>query len=112
MSGNIPTAPFSWTFGVQEHICGQAEFYGIETSSVASAFIVNAQTPLASGFTVTAYNPTHEDLSWIENTRIKSITLLYRKVGSSNWLVALDIKGNPAAFYDDVRARTWFLNCA
>jgi hypothetical protein len=44
-------------------------------------------------------------LSWIENTRIEAITLLYRKSGSSAWLTALDASGIPAEFFDDVSQR-------
>jgi hypothetical protein len=38
----------------------------------------------------------------VENTRIDSIDLMYRKHGAKDWLSALDINGNQAAFYDDV----------
>jgi hypothetical protein len=94
---------FSWTFGVQEPECGQAEFYGIATSSITSAYIVNALTPLADGvMSVNAYNPKHKELSWVQNTRIQKIDLLYRKSASIYWLPALDTQGNPAAFFDDV----------
>ncbi len=91
----------SWTFGVQEPQCGQAEFYGLE-SSLASAFVINAQTSLTNGVLMAAYNPVRSELSWVENTRIKNITLLYRKTGSGKWLVAKDMTGLPAEFFDDV----------
>jgi hypothetical protein len=97
---------FSWSFGVEEFECGKAEFYGIETNSVAPTFIVNSLTQLSNGvLAVPAYNPAHKELSWIENTRIEAITLLYRKSGSSAWLTALDASGIPAEFFDDVSQR-------
>jgi hypothetical protein len=94
--------PYSWTFGVQEPECGQAEFYGLESSNTVPFLFVNSQTSIKSGALVAAYNPFHKELSWLENTRIKNITLLHRKTGAANWLVALDTKGFPAEFFDDV----------
>ena len=87
-------------------MCGQAEFYGMEASTnTASAFIVNVFTSLTNGvIDVNAYNPKHKELSWVQNTRIKNITLEYRKSGSRQWSDALDVNGNPAEFFDDVRA--------
>ncbi len=95
--------PYSWTFGVQEPTCGQADFYSIVKGSVPSVYVVNSYTSLIdNSVNVSAYNPNHKDLSWVENTRIDSIDLMYRKHGAKDWLSALDINGNQAAFYDDV----------
>jgi hypothetical protein len=103
LAGNRASSPYSWTFGVQEQQCGQAEFYGIETN-IDSAFVVNSFATLIDGaLNITAYNPDHAELSWVENTRISNIDLLYRKSGSNAWQPALDINGKAAAFYDDVR---------
>ncbi len=89
---------------MQEPPCGRAEFSGLSVSGAASAFVVNSATPLVdSVISIAAYNPTHKDLSWVQNTRIEKIDLLYRKLGSNPWQPALDINGDPAAFYDDVR---------
>ncbi len=94
---------------MQEPPCGRAEFSGLSVSA-ASAFVINSATPLVDGIiSIAAYNPTHKDLSWVQNTRIEKIDLLYRKLGSSPWLPALDINGDPAAFYDDVRVRVLWL---
>jgi hypothetical protein len=110
LADNTLATPFSWTFGVQEPPCGRAEFSGLSVSSAASAFGVNSATPLVDGvISIAAYNPTHKDLSWVQNTRIEKIDLLYRKLGSSPWQPALDINGDPAAFYDDVRVRVLWL---
>ena len=102
-NGNFDDAPFSWTFGVQESSCGQAEFYDLETSSLAAPLVINSATPMTDGrVTVTAYNPSHKELSWVQNTRIKNITLMYRASGSSKLQPALDVNGSPAEFFDDV----------
>jgi hypothetical protein len=98
---------FSWTVGVQEPECGQAEFYGLDTTSGVSAFVVNSRTPLANGvMNVSAYNPKHKELSWVQNTRINKIDLLYRKSATVSWLPALNGNGDPAEFYDDVSVYT------
>jgi hypothetical protein len=103
LAGNRASSPFSWTFGVQEPECGRAEFYGINTT-INSALVFNSSTLLVDGAAkITAYNPNHKELSWVHNTRIETIDLLYRKSGFNDWLPALDMNGNPAAFYDDVR---------
>ena len=92
-------------------MCGQAEFYGIDTNSKGSAYVVNAMTPLVNNaITISAYNPTHKELSWVENTRIEQIDLLYRNHGSSSWAPALDVNANHAAFYDDVSGVRAFCN--
>ncbi len=83
--------------------CGQAEFYSTEPSGTPLVLFVNALTALTDGVVpVTAYNPNHKELSWVHNTRIDVIDLLYRKNGANKWVVAKDVNGNSAAFYDDV----------
>jgi hypothetical protein len=95
---------FSWSFGILEQECGRAEFYGIETSSPISTFVVNSQTELADGAaTITALNPKQKELAWIENTRISNITLLYRNDGSGKWVNARGPNGSSLEFFDDVR---------
>ncbi len=89
---------------MQEQECGRAEFHGIKTSA-DSALVVNSLTPVVNGaIIITAHNPNHKELSWVQNTRIEVIDLLYRKSGALKWVGAKDVNGNPAAFYDDVRA--------
>jgi hypothetical protein len=84
-------------------MCGQAEFYSSVNSDTPLEFVVNTLVGLPDGVVnVTAFNPNHNELSWVRNTRIDVIDLLYRKSGSSKWLQAKDVHGNPAAFYDDV----------
>ncbi len=102
LSGNAMES-FSWEFGVSEPICGQAEFYSSVNSDTPLEFVANTLTDLTDGVVnVTAFNPNHNELSWVHNTRIDVIELLYRKSGSSKWLQAKDVHENPAAFYDDV----------
>ncbi len=63
--------------------------------------IVNARTPLANSvMNVTAYNPKNKELSWVLNTRVNKIDLLYRKSATVSWLPALNGNGDPAEFYD------------
>ncbi len=103
VTGNFNDDPLSWTFGVHEGSCGHAEFYGLDASNLGSTLILNSLTPLAEGtVNITAYNPTHKEQSWVQNTRIKNITLMYRKEGSNVLLPALDVSGTPLEFYDDV----------
>ena len=102
-TGNFHDNPFSWSFGVHEGPCGHAEFYGLDASNLGSTLILNSLTPLVEGtVNITAYNPTHKEQSWVQNTRIKNITLMYRKEGSSVLVPALDVKGYPLEFFDDV----------
>ena len=103
LNGNIRDVPYSWSFGVRETACGQAEFYGNEVTGIRDAFVANSKSITSKGvLDVTAYNPNHKQLSWVENTRIKAIDLLHRPAGTHAWLVAKDVNGNQAAFYDDV----------
>jgi hypothetical protein len=104
MAGNPVEAPFSWTFGVLDQPCGTAEFYSLDSKRITNpGYVVNAMTPLIDGaLSVMAYNPQHGELSWLQNTRIEHIDLLYRKISSLSWQPALDINGNAAEFFDDV----------
>ncbi len=108
LAGNMHSSPISWTFGVHEQPCGQAEFYGDGVAGTRKAFVINTKTVTSDGvLPVTAYNPNHKQLSWVENRRIKAIDLLYRPSGTQDWLAAKDVNGNQAAFYDDVSLRGW-----
>ncbi len=103
ITGNFNDDALVWSFGVQEQLCGEAEFYGLDASNLGSTLVLNSLTPLVEGtVNITAYNPTHKEQSWVQNTRIKNITLMYRKAGSSALLPALDVKGYPVEFFDDV----------
>jgi hypothetical protein len=102
-AGNMHSTPISWTFGVREQPCGQAEFYSNDVADIHNAFVINSKAVPSNGiFPVNAYNPNHKQLSWVENARIKAIDLLYRPSGTQDWLFAKDVNGNQASFYDDV----------
>jgi hypothetical protein len=106
LAGNPLVSPFSWTFGIQEQDCGQAEFVNMATSGLLFTYLINTMTPLLDGgISVAAYNPDHKKMSWLQNTRIEHIDLLYRKSESMNWLPALNPAGFPAEFFDDVSSR-------
>ncbi len=98
--GNTNLNVFSWTFVVEETACGRAEFLG---NLASSQLALNSASSLASGINVSVYNPDQSVKPWIDNLRIQSIALVYRKLHSSDWVSALDMQGNAAEFYDDVR---------
>ncbi len=98
--GNTNMDVFSWTFVVEETACGRAEFLG---NLAASQLVLNSASSQTNGVNVSIFNPDHSVQPWVKNLRIQSIALVYRKLRSSDWVKALDVRGNPAEFYDDVR---------
>ncbi len=103
LAGNAAESPASTSVTVGFIPCGRAEFSGNNLTSIQTAFVVNSKTPLTDGAVdITALNPDGESLHWINNARIQSISLLYRKSGTSEWLPALDSAGSAARFVDSV----------
>ncbi len=101
--GNVAESPASTSVAVGFIPCGRAEFSGNNLTSIQTAFVVNSKTPLTGGaVNITALNPDRDSIQWINNARIQSIALLYRKSGSSDWLPALDSTGSAARFVDSV----------
>ena len=98
--GNTNMDVFSWTFVVEETACGRAEFLG---NLASTQLVLNSASSLASGVNVSVYNPDQSVQPWVKNLRIQSIALVYRTLHSSDWISALDVQGNAAEFYDDVR---------
>ncbi len=98
--GNTNMDVFSWTFVVEETACGRVEFLG---NLASSQLALNSAFNLASGINVSVYNPDQSVKPWIDNLRIQSIALVYRKLHSSDWVPALDMQGHATEFYDDVR---------
>jgi hypothetical protein len=99
--GNTNEDIFSWTFVVAEPPCGQAEFLA---DFAAGHIVLTSASNLRDGINISIYNPAQASQAWVDNLRIQSIELLYRKVHSPIWIHALDMEGNPAEFYDDVSA--------
>ena len=98
--GNFNEDGFSWTFVVEEAACGRSEFLGDLT---AAPLVLSSASSLAAGVPVSIYNPDQSIQAWVDNLRINSIALVYRKARSAQWIPALNMQGNPALFFDDVR---------
>ena len=100
--GNILEAPAQWTAVVNPPACGQAEFSGLDPGS-ASTLAINSKTSIIDGsISISISNPDQATQTWVGNSQILAIDLLYRLAGSDEWLPALSKDGAPVMFFADV----------
>ncbi len=100
--GNILDSHSQWTAVVNPLACGQAKFSGLDPGS-ASTLAINSKTPLVDeSISISISNPDQATHTWVGNSQILAIDLLYRLAGSDEWLPALSKDGAPVMFFDDV----------
>ncbi len=102
LAGNLLEAPATWSVRVNAAACGHAVFSGLDPASMTT-LAISSKTPFTDGAVSISISNPDQTRSWVGNSQIKSVSLLYRRADSVQWLPAHDKTSAPVEFFDDVR---------